>query len=151
MTPESAIHALLDRYADAHRDKDSAAIVSCYAEDTVAFELAPPLAIAPENTRNPAYWDEWFSTWTSPIELEMHEPKLDISGDLAVSYALVRMTGERTEGVSTDMWFRSTLVLGRLYGEWKIVHTHNSVPLAMDGTGRALVDLTPDETESKGA
>jgi hypothetical protein len=28
-------------------------------------------------------------------------------------------------------------------GQWKITHVHNSVPFAMDGSGRALLDLKP--------
>ena len=28
-------------------------------------------------------------------------------------------------------------------GQWKVAHVHDSVPFAMDGSGRALLDLKP--------
>jgi ketosteroid isomerase-like protein len=36
-----------------------------------------------------------------------------------------------------------TLGCRRIDGAWKIVHEHASVPFAMDGSFRALVDLKP--------
>jgi len=42
-----------------------------------------------------------------------------------------------------SFWFRSTLGLRRLDGEWRIVHEHTSTPFHMDGSGRAATDLQP--------
>ncbi len=53
------------------------------------------------------------------------------------------MTGTRTDGEHTDLWFRETVCLRKASGRWKITHEHNSVPLYMDGTDRAAADLTP--------
>jgi hypothetical protein len=44
------------------------------------------------------------------------------------------------------LWFRATLAVRRIAGAWRIAHIHTSVPMAMDGSGRALADLTPDLT-----
>jgi PhnB protein len=41
------------------------------------------------------------------------------------------------------VWFRLTLGLRKLGGEWKIAHHHESVPFYMDGSYRAAVDLVP--------
>jgi ketosteroid isomerase-like protein len=53
------------------------------------------------------------------------------------------MTGTKTDGQKVDLWFRATACLIRRTGRWRIEHVHNSVPFAMDGSYRALLDLKP--------
>jgi len=53
------------------------------------------------------------------------------------------MTGTKTDGQQVDLWFRSTACLRRTNRAWQITHVHNSVPFAMDGSDRALLDLKP--------
>jgi ketosteroid isomerase-like protein len=40
-------------------------------------------------------------------------------------------------------WVRATVCFRRVRGAWKVVHEHSSVPLYMDGSERAAVDLKP--------
>ena len=54
------------------------------------------------------------------------------------------MTGTKSNGEKSDLWFRATACFRRDDGHWRITHIHNSVPFAMDGSYRALVDLKPD-------
>jgi len=53
------------------------------------------------------------------------------------------MTGRKTDGNDVDLWYRTTACLRRTSDGWRIAHLHNSVPFAMDGSGRALLDLRP--------
>lgn len=53
------------------------------------------------------------------------------------------MTGTKQDGEKVDLWFRATAGFRLESGQWKITHVHNSVPFAMDDTGRALLDLKP--------
>jgi len=53
------------------------------------------------------------------------------------------MTGTKKDGEQVSLWFRATACLRREDGGWKITHVHNSVPFAMDGSDRALLDLKP--------
>lgn len=53
------------------------------------------------------------------------------------------MTGVKVGGGKQSLWFRSTAVLRRERDVWKIAHMHESVPFAMDGSGKALLDLAP--------
>ena len=46
-------------------------------------------------------------------------------------------------GGAVDFWMRSTLGFRKSQGVWKIAHGHSSVPFAMDGSFRALLDLQP--------
>lgn len=62
--------------------------------------------------------------------------------ELAFSSALMRMRG-RINGEDQDMWFRATVCLRKMNGQWRIVHDHSSVPFYMDGSYRAAVDLKP--------
>jgi ketosteroid isomerase-like protein len=66
-----------------------------------------------------------------------------VGDDVAYAVALHHMTGTKTDGTQVDLWFRATACLRREDGAWKITHIHNSVPFAMDGSNRALLDLTP--------
>jgi ketosteroid isomerase-like protein len=53
------------------------------------------------------------------------------------------MTGTKTDGEEVDLWFRATACFRREDGRWRITHMHNSVPFAMDGSGKALLSLRP--------
>ena len=45
MTDEADIRTLLQAYENAIRSKDADAVVACYAQDAIGYDLAPPLAI----------------------------------------------------------------------------------------------------------
>jgi ketosteroid isomerase-like protein len=60
-----------------------------------------------------------------------------------VLWTLQHLTGTTQDGERVALWFRATLAVRRIAGAWRIAHIHTSVPMAMDGSGRALADLTP--------
>ena len=141
---EGEIRALLADLALAIRNKDAAGAIAPLAENAVAFDLAPPLRMGPESTHDPAGLEEWFRTWQTPIVSESHYLTVAVGDDLAYAYGLQHMTGTKTDGEDVDLWFRATVCFAREGGRWRITHMHNSVPFAMDGSGRALLDLKPD-------
>lgn len=55
----------------------------------------------------------------------------------------VRLSGTKTSGEKSDVWFRHTLCFRKIRNEWKIAHAHESVPFYMDSTYKAAVDLRP--------
>jgi PhnB protein len=57
--------------------------------------------------------------------------------------ALHHLTGTRVGGQTVSLWMRSTPCFRREADGWRIVHAHTSVPMLMDGTFRAAVDLDP--------
>jgi SnoaL-like domain len=65
-----------------------------------------------------------------------------VGGDIAYAFGVRHMTGTKTD-TELDLWFRCTAWLVRRAGTWKIVHMHNSMPFAMDGSRRALLHLKP--------
>ena len=138
-----AIHAVLERFTDALRKKDAAAAAALYTDDIVVYDLPPPLAIGAAEAHDPARLDEWFDTWDGPIESKADRLTIRVGRDVAYAFALRRLTGKKKGGEEVDLWFRATACFVKLDGEWKIAHMHNSVPFAMDGSQRALLDLEP--------
>jgi ketosteroid isomerase-like protein len=140
---EAQIAALLEAYTGAIHAKDAPATVALYARDVVAFDLAPPLRIDAAVERDPRNIQQWFDTWDGPIGLESRDRTIVVDQHSAYAFSLQHMTGTKTDGERVDLWFRATACFRREDGAWRIAHVHNSVPFAMDGSGRALLDLNP--------
>ena len=138
---ETQIRELLRTFTRAVRNKNAAEAIAVLSDDVVAFDLAPPLRQGPDKARNPALLEEWFHTWKSSIESESHELEIAAAGDIAYAYGLQHMTGTKTDDEKVDLWYRTTACFRRENGHWRIIHMHNSVPFAMDGNKKALLDL----------
>jgi uncharacterized protein (TIGR02246 family) len=138
-TERTEIEALFQRLARAHVDHDADAIVESYAPDAVIYDLAPPLGRRGMTRAGVA---TWLAGWDGPILIDARDVSLIVDGDLACVSALHRMRG-RQGGEDQDLWFRTTMGLRKMNGEWRIVHDHSSVPFYMDGSYRAAVDLQP--------
>jgi uncharacterized protein (TIGR02246 family) len=143
MSDKDAIAALLDRFTAAIHDKDADAAVALLSQDAVVYDLAPPLAQGPDQARDPNGYRMWFATWSSPISSEADDLHVEVGGDIAHAWCLRHMSGTKTDGERNHLWFRATACFRREDGEWRISHMHNSVPFAMDGSGKALLDLKP--------
>lgn len=140
---EAEIRSILDDGAKALYAKDADAMVAHYAEDIVVTNLAPPLRNEGFEGRNKVVIEQWFDTWVGPINLEIRDVHVEVSGDLAFAYDLSHMSGTKRNGDRPDLWTRITHCFRREHGEWKIVHLHDSVPFYMDGSFRAATDLKP--------
>lgn len=144
MTPdEITIRRLIDEKAAALRTRDPKAMVAGYAPEVTVFNLAPPLR-QPGDAPDPASLEQWLSTFAGPIDVEIRDLDVTVDGDVAFSTSLNRLTATpRGMTDSFDLWHRVTLGLRRIDGTWQIVHEHESVPFAMDGSFRACTDLNP--------
>ena len=136
---EAQIRALIDARASAMRNKDVQGVRSGFADDAVGFFLETPLEQSPLQQDLAG----WFASWVGPVGYETRDLTIKSGGEVAYGHALSRMTGPRTDGEETDLWFRETFCLQRIEGRWLITHIHESVPLYMDGIVRAAFDLTP--------
>src|SRR5262245_43980100 len=137
------VRAVLAGFTEAIRNKDAAAASALFADDIVVYDLAPPLSIEPAEMHDPARIQEWFDTWEGPIDSKPYRLSIRVGDDVAHAFGLQHMTGKKTDGEEVDLWFRATACFVKRDGDWKIAHMHNSVPFAMDGSGRALTDLKP--------
>jgi uncharacterized protein (TIGR02246 family) len=148
MSEREAIEAILTRYEDAVRRRDAQAVLADYLPDAVAYDLAPPLEQSSESLLDVAALEQWFDTWEDDLAISHARPVVMQDGDLGVLRCLQKMSGTKKGGEFSEMWFRATTVLKRVDDAWKIAHIHTSVPMAMDGSGEALTDLTPEQQEA---
>ncbi|GAA1076454.1 YybH family protein [Nocardiopsis composta] len=140
---EAEIRRLLEERAAAMRAKDVQASLARIAPDVVTYELAPPLRYAGDQARDPGGLQEWYDSFTGPVGIESRDLKVFVGGNVAFCHGLALLTGERAGGEKSRVWFRETVGLRRTGGRWEIVHAHASVPLYMDGSGKAALDLEP--------
>jgi ketosteroid isomerase-like protein len=103
----------------------------------VIYDLAPPLGRRGMNSNSVV---AWLADWEGPIQIDAHDVSPVVDGHLAFVSALNRMRG-RQGGEDQDMWYRTTMCLRKVSGQWRIVCDHSSVPFYMDGSYRAAVDL----------
>ena len=139
MNPTAEIATLCQRFGDAHAQRDADAIVECYADDAVIYDLAPPLGRRGMKRDAIA---AWFDTWDGPSQIAAADIEIVSGGDAAFTAALNRMRG-RQSGADQDIGFRTTMGLRRTEDERRIMHDHSSVPFYMDGSYRAALELQP--------
>jgi PhnB protein len=139
-TAETAVRAVIDDWVEALRAKDADGVVAHQSDDFRQFALAPPLQ--QEGSDRDAL-AAWFGGWDGPLGYELHDHRVVVGDAVAVSHSLNHLRATATDGTRSDLWFRQTICLERAGGDWKITHEHESVPLAMDGSGRAEVALEP--------
>jgi PhnB protein len=137
---EAQVRRVIEDWSAAFRARDLERLWSHYAPEIRSFDLAPPLEHRSELRDELA---AGFATWDGPLGFELRDLAVSASGDLAFAYGLARLRGKRSDGESTDLWYRVTVCLRRTAGRWKIVHEHASVPFYMDGSFKAAVDLEP--------
>lgn len=142
MSDYDAIRAVITAQEDATRNGDAAGVIGYLTDDAVAFDLPPPLVQPAEVMHDPATLERWFATWSAPPSITTGDLTIEVDGDLACAFGLRRMAGTQG-GAETVLWYRETFVLRRTAAGWRIRHSHASVPFAMDGSGKALLDLTP--------
>jgi ketosteroid isomerase-like protein len=138
---EGQIRELIEGWTFALRAKDLDGVMSVYAPDALAFDLAPPLQHDTEAVRRGL--QTWFSTFTGPIGYDVRDLDVTVGGDVAFSRSLNHLTGKRTNGDDTDVWVRATIAFCKVGGTWKVTHEHVSVPFYMDGSFKAAIDLKP--------
>ena len=138
---EAEVRELLRTLQQGIERKDVAAVMACYAEEVVTFNLAPPLQTE-SIAESRKTLEAWFDGYETAIGYEMRETQVAVAGDVAFAYGLNHVTGRLKTGQEVSMWIRSTLGLRRRAGGWRIVHEHVSDPVDM-ATGKALFGLEP--------
>jgi PhnB protein len=108
------------------------------------FLLPPPLQFKTgENAPGAVGIQEWFASFEGPIHLCYQELTITAGDAVAFCHCLEHLSGKRTDGSTTDVWYRETLGLRKIDGDWKITHQHQSFPTYMDGSLKAATDLQP--------
>lgn len=137
---EEEVRNVIEAWAEGIRRKDVEMAASRLREDSVRYDLAPPLVATDPVREN---LQEWFDTFEGAIGYEIRDLQITAAGDVACAHSLLHLTGLKRAGEKVDLWFRETLCLRRTDGVWTISHAHESVPFLMDGSGKAALDLKP--------
>ena len=122
-------------------EADGATIFASITENVAVFDMFGPLrsdgkALVRERTTS------WFDLYVATPRWDDRDVAVAASGDVAFAQSLSHVTGERKGGVDFDMWFRTTLRLRGIDGDWRIVHEHQSEPFDIE-SGKASLDLKP--------
>lgn len=140
---ENAIRRLVAASDAAVLARDAEAALTALDEKIVSFDLPPPLAFEGQAARDTQALRQWFGTWKGPITGHTDLRHIEVEGDLAAAWGFVYLAGDKIGRGEMEQWSRLTLVLRRRGGEWRIVHRHVSVPMLMDGSDKAALDLKP--------
>lgn len=143
MDDEQAIRRLVDDRTSAMRSGDAETICRTYTPDAVVFSLAPPLVQPAHGARDVAQMQAWFAEKGGSVWSQVRDLHVTVDGDLALCTSLESMGAPPDSPQPFTLWYRSTLGLRRVDGQWRIVHEHTSTPFHMDDSLRAAVDLVP--------
>jgi len=124
---KAEIKKVIDDFMEALRDKNVKRMISHYAADAILFDVKPPFqtkgAIAWKHT-----WEACIGYFPPSFNVEIKDLAIHISGDIAISHYLFRLTGTRKDDPAAQTWIRTTTGYKRIAGKWKIIHEHGSVP-----------------------
>lgn len=137
---EVDIRERVDTLVEAVRTMDLDGIKTMFAPNLVSFDIEPPL----RHLGAEAKWNNWIKVFTvyQAVDYEIRDLTVQVSGDLAVAYAVNHISGTLQSGDKTDYWVRWTAVFRRIDGTWLITHDQVSVPTDF-ATGRSKLDLQP--------
>ncbi|MFI6677194.1 YybH family protein [Kribbella sp. NPDC050470] len=137
---EVDIRERIDTLVEAVRTKDLDAVRTMFAPNLVSFDIEPPL----RHLGAEAKLQNWTKVFTVYAELdyEVRDLTVLVNGDLAVAYAVNRLSGMLQTGDRTGYWVRWTACFRKLDGAWLITHDQISVPTDF-ATGRSVLDLEP--------
>nr|WP_296072964.1 nuclear transport factor 2 family protein [uncultured Actinoplanes sp.] len=137
------IRDVIESRAAALQAGDVKAMLAHYAPEVVWFSLAPPL-VQRLDSRDTAPLTAWLGGFEAPPRREVTGLEITADGDVAFATSLDSMTAvPKGSTEEFTLWYRSTVGLRRVDGRWQVVHEHQSVPFAMDGSFRASIDLEP--------
>lgn len=141
-TEEAEIRRVISERVEALRVMDAERLVGSLSSSVVSFEMVPPLSLPPGEAAEIGRARIWLQGWKD-VHVEIRDLAVHASGEVAFCHSLNRLGGTTKDGREISIWMRSTLGLRKLQGEWKIVHSHASVPFLTDGSAKAALDLEP--------
>jgi ketosteroid isomerase-like protein len=122
-------------FATAMSSKDVDAVMAVYAPEDSLFVfdvVGPPDVHCGWNEYRDAF-KHMFAAIDGPLHLAMSDLTIEVSGDVAYSRSLQRVSGvHANDGKRFDYTVRVTDVYRKAGGKWLIVQEHLSLPLDRD-------------------
>ena len=124
---ERAIRELVERWAEAVRDQDRAAIAENHAADILMFDVPPPSASRGID-QYMATWETFFAAAEKPVKFDFTEVAFTAGSDVAFVTTIGHCVTIDRAGRREPLDFRLTMGLRRIDGAWCITHEHHSLP-----------------------
>lgn len=137
------LEQVIEERVAAVRRREPAPLLERHSDQVLSFPLLPPTATRGREAIE-ASLSRWFDGYREGPGYEVHDLVVDATDDLGYCAFFYHVTGTLATGAVVDMWVRSTAVLRREDGEWRVVHAHESVPFDA-ATGAALLDQPPPD------
>ncbi|AYF87816.1 nuclear transport factor 2 family protein [Pseudomonas sp. JS3066] len=139
-TAELEVHEVFNQWLKAARAKNVDAILTCYADDVIAYDAILKLQFKGLQDYG-QHWRYCMEMCAGDGIFEPADPTIQADANVAFLHCLVRCGGEQDGEVKTS-WMRGTQCYVKRGGQWKIVHEHFSAPFDIE-SGNALFDLQP--------
>jgi uncharacterized protein (TIGR02246 family) len=123
---ETALRALIARWAKAVRAQDMAGIRADHAPDLLMFDVPPPF-LSRGLEAYMATWKTFFDNSVKPVEFDFHDVAVTAGADVAFATAIGRC-GDLSSGKLERLEFRLTMGFRKIGGKWCITHEHHSLP-----------------------
>ena len=129
MSDETAISALIRRWAAAVHDGDLPTVLADHAADIVMFDVPPP----DDGVRGlDAYRETWppFFEWQrAGASFEILELTVTAGADVAFAHALLKCGTADELRDHPERRLRLTIGLRKNDGRWVVTHEHHSFPI----------------------
>ena len=124
---ETAIRALIERWATAVRDEDRAAIRADHDPAMLMFDVPPPLRSRGLDEYM-ATWETFFAGVAKPVTFDLRDVTVTAGTDVAFATAIGHCVAIDPSGGREELDFRLTIGLRKIEGRWLILHEHHSLP-----------------------
>ncbi len=121
------IRALIDRWAEAVRNEDLAAIRANHDANILMFDVPPPF-LSRGIDAYMATWQLFFSNVEKPVTFAFEDIEITAGSDVAFATAKGRCVNIDRSGKREPLEFRLTMGLKKIAGQWRITHEHHSLP-----------------------
>ena len=126
ISDEERIRELVERWAEAVREKDMDGALAGHTNDIVMFDVPMPLLVKGIDEYKKT-WELFFeNSFAGPGSFEVTELQITTGETVAFAHGLLDIGG------SQEPVGRLTLGLTKVRGEWLIAHEHHSYPLELD-------------------
>jgi ketosteroid isomerase-like protein len=121
------IRALIDRWAEAVRREDLAAIRDDHDANILMFDVPPPF----QSRGIDAYmatWQLFFANVEKPVTFNFDDIEVTAGAEVAFATAKGRCVDIDRAGKREPLEFRLTIGLKKINAKWRVMHEHHSLP-----------------------
>jgi ketosteroid isomerase-like protein len=110
-------------------------------KDVTVYDVTPPLQFKGVRAVHDDF-DEFFKTAGTDLKGEFLDLVVVADGNMGMARSLQHFTWKDKDGKPVSMTIRVTDVFHRVKSDWKVIHSHISVPVDLK-TNQGQVDLKP--------